>query len=228
MGNENTSATIKEQYAFLQSRLTRVSEDSHLSNTPPHIIAVSKKQPEARIEKALACGIRHFGENRVQEAQSRWQPRKADYPDLTLHLIGPLQSNKAAEAVTLFDVIHSVDRKKIADALAKEMQKQDKHVPCFVQVNTGNESQKSGVSPEEAENFVRYCVQEARLNIIGLMCIPPASENPAPHFALLKQLADMLGLKELSMGMSNDYELAARLGATYVRLGTCLFGERNQ
>ena len=190
------------------------------------LVAVSKQQPDDKITDALATGHRLFGENRVQEATMRWQARKNEFTDLTLHLIGPLQSNKVSDAVALFDVIETIDRPKIAVALAKEMAKQDKHLPCFIQVNTGDEPQKSGISPQETLSFVNHCQSELGLNIIGLMCIPPQSEEPAMHFALLKKLAKQSGLPHLSMGMSADFEQAIAFGADYVRVGSALFGER--
>ena len=174
----------------------------------------------------LDFGHRTFGENRIQEAQEHWQEHQKNYQDLQLHLIGPLQTNKVKEAVALFDIIQSVDRPKVVHALAKEMTKQDKNIPCLVQVNTGEEPQKSGILPHDLEAFLTLCHDEG-LNIIGLMCIPPQNEPPALHFAFLKKLADQHGLKELSMGMSSDFEQAIPLGATYIRVGTALFGKRD-
>lgn len=190
------------------------------------LVAVSKKQPEARIDEALAAGQRLFGENRVQEAQSHWLERRLQYPDLKLHLIGPLQTNKVKDAVKLFDVIETVDREKLAHALAKEMAAQGRDLPCFIQVNTGEEEQKAGVFPTEVREFYDYCYYECGLNIKGLMCIPPVDEPAALHFGLLKKYADELDLKELSMGMSADFEQAIALGATSVRVGTGVFGAR--
>jgi pyridoxal phosphate enzyme (YggS family) len=192
----------------------------------PILLAASKGQAEAIIEEAITAGITHFGENRVQEAQGKWEAIKARHPDITLHLIGPLQTNKVADAVALFDVIQTLDRPKLADALAAAMARTGKNPPCFIQVNTGNEPQKAGVIPEEADAFIDYCIKEKKLSVRGLMCIPPDSQPPAPHFALLKTIAERHGLKELSMGMSNDYETALRMGATIIRLGRILFGER--
>lgn len=191
------------------------------------LMAVSKQQSEEKLEAALSAGLRIFGENRVQEATAHWQVRKQQIPDLELHLIGPLQSNKAAEAVALFDMIHTLDRPKLARILADEMDKQNRHLPCFIQVNTGMEPQKSGVLPTEAAAFIQQCQTEYQLKICGLMCIPPADEEPAMHFALLKKLADEAGLTQLSMGMSDDYAEAIQLGATYVRIGSGLFGARS-
>ena len=190
------------------------------------LIAVSKQQPEARIDSALEAGLRIFGENRVQEAQERWLSRRAHFPDLELHLIGPLQSNKAGDAVALFDIIHTLDRPKIAKVVKQEMDKQNRQLTCFIQVNTGEEPQKAGVTPAEAADFLAYCHTDIGLNICGLMCIPPIGEEAAMHFALLKNLADRLALPQLSMGMSGDFEEAIRFGATHIRLGSVLFGSR--
>jgi pyridoxal phosphate enzyme (YggS family) len=190
------------------------------------IIAVSKQQELARIVKALEAGHRVFGENRVQEAMGKWPALKERYPDVDLHLIGPLQSNKAKDAVALFDVIESVDRPKIAKALAAEMEKQKKRVKLFIQINTGEEEQKAGVIPADADAFIRDCRNDYGLDIAGLMCIPPVEDDPAPHFALLAKIAARNSLDELSMGMSADYVIAAQLGATQVRIGTGVFGAR--
>ena len=194
--------------------------------TAVQLVAVSKQQPEARITAMLEAGQRLYGENRVQEAYQRWAGRRADWPELRLHLIGPLQSNKVAEAVALFDVIETVDRPKIAAALAAEMSRQNRPLLCLIQVNTGEEPQKSGILPEDLASFYDYCTKEAGLQITGLMCIPPAEEEPAMHFALLARLAADLGLDQLSMGMSGDYAEAIRFGATSVRVGSALFGPR--
>ena len=190
-----------------------------------NLVAVSKKQPIERIHEMLKTGHRLYGENRVQEAQERWNDLRLDYKDLRLHLIGPLQTNKVKDAVELFDVIETLDRPKLATALSIEMNQQNKNLPCFIQVNTGEEKQKAGIVPNELPDFLKFCLDEG-LNIIGLMCIPPIDEPPALHFAFLKKLADEHDLKELSMGMSGDFEKAIPLGATYIRVGTALFGER--
>jgi pyridoxal phosphate enzyme (YggS family) len=190
-----------------------------------NLVAVSKKQSLGRIQAMLDCGQRLYGENRVQEAHAHWDDLRPKYPQLILHLIGPLQTNKVKDAVALFDVIETLDRPKLAKALAAEMKKQNKFLPCFIQVNTGEEPQKAGIIPNELPEFLTFCGDEG-LNIIGLMCIPPVSEPSALHFAFLKKLADQNGLKELSMGMSNDFEKAVPLGATYIRVGSALFGER--
>jgi len=190
------------------------------------LIAVSKQQPEDRIEAVLAEGFRVFGENRVQEAQTRWADRRAIYPDLRLHLIGPLQSNKTADAVALFDVIHTVDREKIARTLSQEMVRQNRRLDCFIQVNTGDEPQKSGISPKDLPAFADFCQSEQELSVVGLMCIPPADENPAIHFGFLRHLARQAGLTGLSMGMSADFETAIAFGATHIRVGSAIFGDR--
>ena len=191
------------------------------------LVAVSKRQPDDRIDAALDAGHRCFGENRVQEAQSRWNARRAAYPDLTLHLIGALQTNKAADAVALFDVIEVVDRPKLARALSVEMDRQNRQLACYIQVNTGDEPQKSGISPTDVDDFIRQCRDEFGLDIVGLMCIPPADEEPAMHFALLTTIAKRNGLEKLSMGMSGDYEEAIAFGATSVRVGSAIFGARD-
>src|SRR5512132_413107 len=191
------------------------------------LIAVSKTVPEQAIEEAIRSGQRRFGENRVQEAKAKWPALKERHPDLELHLIGPLQSNKVREAVQLFDEIHSVDRPKIAAALAEEMKRAGKPLRLLVQVNTGEERQKAGVLPSETDAFVARFRDEYGLVIEGLMCIPPFDEEPAMHFALLAKIAARLGLTELSMGMSGDFEKAIAFGATYVRIGTAIFGARD-
>lgn len=190
------------------------------------LIAVSKTHDAERIAPLIAAGQRAFGENRIQEAQAKWPALKTTAPDLVLHLIGPLQSNKAADAVALFDVIHTVDRPRIAEALASEMARQNRRLPCFIQVNTGREPQKAGIDPHEAEQFVKDCVATWNLPVVGLMCIPPVEERAAVHFGFLKDLARRTGLSQLSMGMSADFETAVRLGATHVRVGSALFGAR--
>jgi PLP dependent protein len=190
------------------------------------LLAVSKTYGPEAIEPAIAAGQRVFGENRVQEAEAKWPPLRARYPDLSLHLIGSLQSNKAKEALALFDAIHSVDRPSLAAALAKEIQKAGRAPLMFVQVNTGAEPQKGGVLPELADAFIATCRATYGLPISGLMCIPPFDEAPAPHFALTGKIAARNGLKLLSMGMSADFATAIRFGATHVRVGTAIFGAR--
>jgi pyridoxal phosphate enzyme (YggS family) len=190
------------------------------------LVAVSKTHGADRVREVLEAGHRIFGENRVQEAQEKFPALKAEYPDLELHLIGPLQTNKARDAVALFDVIQSVDRERLAAVLAKEMERAGRRPPCFIQVNTGEEAQKAGVLPADLDAFVMSCREAHKLPVVGLMCIPPADEEPALHFALLAKMAKRNGLAKLSMGMSADYETAVRLGATHVRVGSALFGAR--
>jgi pyridoxal phosphate enzyme (YggS family) len=190
------------------------------------LVAVSKTHAADRVRELLDAGQRVFGENRVQEAEEKFPALKAGYPDLKLHLIGPLQTNKAREAVALFDVIESVDRERLAATLAKEMARSGRRPDCYIQVNTGEEPQKAGVLPAEVDAFVAACRDTHKLPITGLMCIPPVDEEPAPHFALLAKMATRNGLATISMGMSADYETAVRLGATHVRVGTALFGQR--
>ncbi len=190
------------------------------------LVAVSKTFEADAIRPVLVAGQRVFGENRVQEAKGKWPVLRAEFPDVVLHLIGPLQSNKAAEAVALFDVIETIDRAKIATAVAAEMVKQGRRPALYVQVNTGEEPQKAGVLPKDAVAFVRWCRDEVALEIAGLMCIPPADDMPAPHFAFLHKLAGEAGVDGLSMGMSSDFECAVGLGATCVRVGSAIFGGR--
>ena len=190
------------------------------------LIAVSKQQPWERVQALLDAGHRVFGENRVQEAQGRWAHRRTEWPDLQLRLIGPLQSNKAVEAVALFDVIETLDRDSLAEALVKAIAKAGRAPELFVQVNTGEEPQKAGVAPHEVDAFLDRVRQTHGLNVSGLMCIPPADEEPAMHFALLRKIARRNGIERLSMGMSGDYETAVRFGATHVRVGSALFGAR--
>jgi PLP dependent protein len=190
------------------------------------LIAVSKTVGAAALNAALEAGQRTFGENRVQEAKAKWPALRARYPDIELHLIGPLQSNKVKEAVALFDVIHTVDRPRLSAALAAEIARQGRHPRLLIEINTGAEPQKSGVLPQDAEAFIALCRERDRLDPQGLMCIPPIDEPPGPHFALLAKLAARTGLPLLSMGMSADFELAVAFGATHVRVGTAIFGTR--
>ena len=190
------------------------------------LIAVSKTFAAEDIVPVITAGQRVFGENRVQEAKSKWPGLMADYPGLALHLIGPLQSNKAKEAVALFDAIHSVDRPSICEALAKEIVAQDRRPDLFVQINTGEEPQKAGIAPHEADAFIAGCRDTYGLVISGLMCIPPVNEAPAPHFALTAKIAARNGLSKLSMGMSADFAIAIQFGATHIRVGSAIFGHR--
>ncbi|KQZ14705.1 alanine racemase [Mesorhizobium sp. Root554] len=190
------------------------------------LVAVSKTFGPDDIRPAIEAGQRIFGENKVQEAQGKWPALRAQYPGIELHLLGPLQSNKTKDAVELFDVIQSVDREKIAAEIAKETRKQGRTPRLYVQVNTGSEPQKAGIEPKDAVAFVARCRNEHGLHIEGLMCIPPAEENPGPHFALLGKLAKEAGVEKLSMGMSSDYQVAIAFGATSVRVGSAIFGGR--
>ncbi|MEO0619481.1 MAG: YggS family pyridoxal phosphate-dependent enzyme [Pseudomonadota bacterium] len=190
------------------------------------LIAVSKTFDAAAIRPVLEAGQRVFGENRVQEAQGKWPALREDFPGTELHLIGPLQSNKAKDAVALFDVIHTVDREKIAKALRSEMEKADRELPVFIQINTGAEPQKAGVAPSDAPDFISYCIDDLKLDVAGLMCIPPIDDTAAIHFGFLATLAERHGLAGLSMGMSADYETAIQFGATHVRVGSAIFGAR--
>ena len=221
---------IAANLAQIRQQIKTASADYRVlvPDAPPvTLVAVSKRQPDARIEAALAAGQRVFGENRVQEAAARWEPRRQRYPDLRLHLIGPLQTNKVADAVALFDVIEVVDRPKLAAALAAEMDRQNRQLTCYIQVNTGDEPQKSGISPDDADVFISFCRDQLGLAIPGLMCIPPVDEEAAMHFALLQTMARRNGINNLSMGMSDDFAIAIGFGATAVRVGSAIFGARD-
>lgn len=209
-----------------KAAIARAARDCGRDPSSVTLVCVTKTFPAEDVAPLLAAGHRVFGENRVQEAAGKWPALRAQYPDLELHLIGPLQSNKTAEAVALFDVIQSVDREKIAGALAAEMEKQGKRPRLFVQVNTGAEPQKAGVLPQDADAFIAGRRDAHGLELAGLMCVPPVDEQASPHFALLADIAARNGLRELSMGMSSDYELAIQLGATYVRVGSAIMGQR--
>ena len=212
--------------ARVEARIAAAAEAAGRSSQDVTLVAVTKLQSGDRVLAALRAGHRTFGENRVQDASAKWPPLKSAYPDVELHLVGPLQSNKVRPAVALFDVIESVDRMKLARALAAEMARTQRRLPCFVQVNTGEEPQKSGVMPEEADSLIAACIGDLGLPVVGLMCIPPAQDEPSLHFALLGEIARRHGLDRLSFGMSGDYEIAVRFGATHVRVGTAIFGER--
>ncbi|MGA1804660.1 YggS family pyridoxal phosphate-dependent enzyme [Rhizobium sp. HT1-10] len=217
---------LQERLDDVRSRVATAERKAGRPAGAAQLVAVSKTFDADFIRPVIAAGQRLFGENRVQESQSKWPALRAETPDIELHLIGPLQSNKAADAVALFDVIETVDREKIARALAAEMKLQGKAPRLYVQVNTGLEPQKAGIVPDETVAFVRLCREELGLTVEGLMCIPPADENPGPHFALLAKLARQCGLEKLSMGMSSDYEVAIGFGATSVRVGSAIFGSR--
>ncbi|MBN9221891.1 MAG: YggS family pyridoxal phosphate-dependent enzyme [Mesorhizobium sp.] len=215
-----------QQFFAVRAKIAAAEREAGREAGAVTLVAVSKTFEAADISPVLEAGQRVFGENRVQEAQGKWPGLKQAFPDIELHLIGPLQSNKAKDAVALFDVIETVDREKIAAELAREMSRQGRAPKLYVQVNTGSEPQKAGIEPREAVAFVKRCREVHGLAIEGLMCIPPADENPGPHFALLEKLAREAGVAKLSMGMSGDYETAIAFGATSVRVGSAIFGSR--
>jgi pyridoxal phosphate enzyme (YggS family) len=219
-------AGLAERLGTVKARIAAAARAVGRDAAAVTLVAVSKTHDAGAISTAITAGQRFFGENRVQEAQAKYPALKAAHPDLVLHLVGPLQTNKVKDAVALFDVIESVDRPKLADALAREMERTGRRVRCFIQVNTGEEPQKAGVLPAAADAFIGECRERWRLPVEGLMCIPPLDQESSPHFALLREIARRHGLRELSMGMSADYEIAIRLGATHVRVGTAIFGER--
>ena len=212
---------------LLLSNIKTVHQKSVFSkNKVPKLVAVSKKQEAHKIDQAILYGQKIFGENRVQEATNRWQKRLEIYKDLELRLVGPLQTNKVKQSLNLFDVVETIDREKIATEIAKNFHEKTKTKSFYIQVNTGNESQKSGIDPLDADSFIEYCVKDLTLPIVGLMCIPPLNEEQSMHFLLLQKIANRNNLSELSMGMSSDYEDAIKFGATSVRIGSLLFGER--
>ncbi|MFY8095258.1 MAG: YggS family pyridoxal phosphate-dependent enzyme [Niveispirillum sp.] len=217
---------VAANLAEIKTRIDRALAEGGRPAGTARLIAVSKVQPVAKLEAALAAGHRLFGENRVQEAKAKFPAARERYPDIELHLIGPLQTNKVKEAVALFDVIQTLDRPKLAAALAEEGRKRGRLPRLFVEVNVGDEPQKAGIAPADLSAFLAECRDVQGLTIDGLMCIPPADEEPAPHFALLCDLATRHGLAEVSMGMSGDFEKAVRMGASFVRVGTAIFGER--
>lgn len=216
------AANLREVEILIASAATAANRDPVAIT----LVAVSKFHPQEAVREALSAGHRVFGENRVQEAAEKYPTLRADYPDLRLHLIGPLQTNKVRDAVQLFDVIETVDRPKLVSALAKEAAHVGRDIEVMIQVNTGEEPQKAGILPTEADAFIETCRSAPGLVLNGLMCIPPMDEEPAMHFALLSEIAKRHGLTQLSMGMSADFEIAIRLGATHVRVGTAIFGHR--
>lgn len=217
---------ITSNFIDLRGRIESAAKEAGRDAASVTLVAVSKVQPPEKLQAALDCGHRIFGENRVQEAWGHWEEARMAYPDLRLHLIGGLQTNKAAEAVALFDVIETIDRERIVDAVANEAAKQSRSPTCLIQVNTGEEPQKGGVLPQNLEALFEYARTKAGLKIAGLMCIPPVDAPPILHFGLLTSWAKRLGLEAISMGMSGDFEEAIRMGATHVRVGSALFGER--
>jgi pyridoxal phosphate enzyme (YggS family) len=229
MTTENSHAVTSHSpnaLAAVEQEIARACSDAKRDRTSVTLIAVSKTFAADAIVPVIESGQRVFGENRVQEAKGKWPALISAYKGLTLHLIGPLQSNKAKEAVALFDAIHSVDRPSICQALAKEIESQTRRPQLFVQINTGEEPQKAGIAPQEADAFIASCRDNYGLEISGLMCIPPVDEAPAPHFALTAKIAARNGLKNLSMGMSADYAIAIQMGATHIRVGSAIFGHR--
>ena len=222
----NVSTDAKTGLDQVRADIARACRDGGRDPAEVTLVAVSKTHPAEAIEPVIAAGQRVFGENRVQEAKTKWPALLEKHPGISLHLIGPLQSNKAKEAVALFDAIHSVDRASLCEALAKEIAKQARTPLLFAEINTGAEPQKAGVLPQDADAFLAACRDSYGLTMSGLMCIPPADEAPGPHFALTAKIAKRNGLKLLSMGMSADFAVAIALGATHVRIGSAIFGER--
>ncbi|MCF8482952.1 MAG: YggS family pyridoxal phosphate-dependent enzyme [Rhodospirillum sp.] len=217
---------VAENLRDIRARIARACAPVDRPAEEVTLVAVSKTNPADRIRVALRAGQRVFGENRVQEAQGKWPALKQEFSGVELHLIGPLQTNKVKDALILFDVIETVDRPRLARVLAEEMEKMGRSVPVLIQVNTGEEHQKAGILPAEARTFIGECRDALGLDVQGLMCIPPADEEPSPHFALLREIARDAGLPVLSMGMSGDFEKAVPFGATHVRVGTAIFGSR--
>src|SRR5262252_5809010 len=223
---ETVTLDAAARLAAVKARMAAAATAAGRTPGDVRLVAVSKTKTAPEIQPVLAAGQRLFGENRVQEAVAKWPALRERVPDIELHLIGPLQTNKVPEAVVLFDVLESLDREKLARALADEMAKRGRRPACFIQVNTGEEPQKAGIPPREADAFIALCRDELGLPVAGLMCIPPVEEEPGLHFALLREIARRNGLSGLSMGMSGDFETAIRYGATHIRVGTAIFGER--
>jgi len=217
---------IAANLAAVKGRIAAAARTARRPEDEVALVAVSKTHPAEAVREALAAGQRVFGENRVQEAQAKYPALREAFPDLVLHLIGPLQTNKVRDAVALFDVIESVDRPRVAEALAREMKRTGRRLPCLIEVNIGEEPQKSGIMPAGADDFVADCRNRLGLPIVGLMCVPPLDREPSPYFALLREIARRTDLRLLSMGMSADFETAIRFGATHVRVGTAIFGAR--
>jgi pyridoxal phosphate enzyme (YggS family) len=220
------SQTIADNLKAAHARIAAAARECNRDPGSIALIAVSKIQPMEAIAAALQSGHRLFGENRVQEAAAKFPKLRAQWPELRLHLIGPLQTNKVRQALDIADAIETLDRDKLARALADEVQRRGKACDLFIQVNTGEEPQKAGVAPLQADGFIERCRGEFNLPVRGLMCIPPAGEHPAPHFALLREIAKRNGLSDLSMGMSGDFETAIQFGATFIRIGSAIFGQR--
>jgi pyridoxal phosphate enzyme (YggS family) len=218
--------SLANRLAGIHQQISEAATTAKRDPAAVTLVAVAKTFPAEAVAEALAAGQRHFGENRVQEGMAKYPALRETHPDLILHLIGPLQTNKVKQAIAYFDVLHTLDRESLAKELAKEFEKSGRRLPCFVQVNTGEEPQKAGCTPREADTFIAAC-RALDLPVVGLMCIPPAEEEPAPHFALLNKIAKRNGLDQLSMGMSGDFETAVMLGATHVRVGSAIFGGRS-
>ena len=221
-----TAVDVAANLATVRASIDAAAKQAGRATGDVTLVAISKIHQADRILPALDAGHRIFGENRVQEAAAKWPALKDRFSDIELHLVGPLQTNKVKQALDLFDVIETVDRPKLARALASEMVKNQRPIPCYMQINTGEEPQKAGIMPGDADDFITLCRDELSLAVAGLMCIPPIHEEPALHFALLAEIAKRHGIQKLSMGMSADYETAVALGASHVRIGTAIFGER--
>ena len=225
-GGAEAGPDIAANLAVVKARIAEAALTAGRAVESVTLVAVGKTHPEETMRRALAAGHRVFGENRVQEAEAKWPHLCREFPDLVLHLIGPLQRNKVRRAVRLFDVIETVDRAELARAIADAAREEGRCPELFIQVNTGEEPRKAGVMPEETDALVHVCRDELALPVRGLMCIPPVDEEPSLHFALIREIARRNGLGELSMGMSGDFEVAVRFGATHVRIGTAIFGAR--
>ncbi|PJI42306.1 YggS family pyridoxal phosphate-dependent enzyme [Ferrovibrio sp.] len=226
MTQPSPEATVALRLTAIRQQIADAAATAKRDPAAVKLVAVAKTFPAEAVVEALAAGQRHFGENRVQEGMAKYPALRETHPDLVLHLIGPLQTNKVKQAVAHFDVIHTLDRDSLAQELAKEFDRSGRRLPCFVQVNTGEEPQKAGCAPQEADAFIAAC-RALNLPVVGLMCIPPAEEEPSPHFALLNKIAKRNGLDQLSMGMSGDFDTAVMLGATHVRVGSAIFGGRS-
>ena len=219
---------VKENINIIQNQIEEAHKNSNFARYPlPKLVAVSKKQNDLRVIEALEAGHKYFGENRVQEAEQRWASKIKQYKNLQIRLIGPLQTNKVKQALNLFDVIETIDREKLAREIAKEFNDNVKTKSFYIQINTGSEIQKSGIEPIQSDDFIKFCKEDLKLPIIGLMCIPPLKEEPSMHFALLKKISERNHIDELSMGMSSDFKEAIKFGATSVRVGSSIFGDRD-
>ena len=219
---------VKENINIIQNQIEEAHKNSNFARYPlPKLVAVSKKQNDSRVIEALEAGHKYFGENRVQEAEQRWASKIKQYKNLQIRLIGPLQTNKVKQALNLFDVIETIDREKLAREIAKEFNDNVKTKSFYIQINTGSEIQKSGIEPIKSDDFIKFCKEDLKLPIIGLMCIPPLKEEPSMHFALLKKISERNHIDELSMGMSSDFKEAIKFGATSVRVGSSIFGNRD-